>query len=182
MKESDTVQSKPRGNAAGDDVMTVEERLTKLEKGLRRSRLTSLVLLIAVAGLSGGLAFEHFGTRGVLRARRIEVVNDKAAAIEFTTSVDGDGMMSLRDGMQLPRVTLGTSQKGNGLIEIYTGSKQKLVSVGGTGSGGQVAVYNVSGSKVVDLQSIKTNCGAIIVNDFDGKFVQGFTGDLRTLR
>lgn len=179
MKENDPVQSKPRGTPAGDEVMSVEERLAKLEKGLKRARYTSLVLGIVAAGLSGGLAFEHFGTRGILRARRIEVVNDKAAAIEFTTSVDGDGMMNLRDGMQLPRVTLGTSQKGNGLIELYTGSKQKLVTVGGTGSGGQVAVYNFSGSKVVDLQAIKTNCGAIVVNDFDGRFVQGLTGDLR---
>jgi hypothetical protein len=179
MKESDTVQSKPRGTPAGDDVMTVEERLERLEKRLRRGRFTSLMLWLAVGGLSGGLAFEHFGVHSLVRARRLEIVNDKAAAIELTTSVDGDGMMNLRDGMQLPRVTLGTSQKGNGLIELYTGSKQKLVSVGGTGSGGQVAVYNVSGSKVVDMQAIKTNCGAIVVNDYDGRFVQGFTGDVR---
>jgi hypothetical protein len=53
--------------------------------------------------------------------------------------------------------------------------------IGGTGSGGQVAVFNNTGHRVVDMQAKKTNSGAIIVSDFDGNIVQGIEGDSRTV-
>src|SRR6516225_6704523 len=56
---------------AGDQPMTVEERLTRLEKTLRRWRYLSLILVLAVAGLAGGLAFDFLGVRGTIRAKRV---------------------------------------------------------------------------------------------------------------
>lgn len=161
--------------------MTVEERLTKLEKSLRKWRFLSLGLVLAVAGLAGGIAFEFLAVRGTIRARRLIVVNERGSAIELESTPEGDGFISIHDSLNIPRAQLGNSQKGFGTLELYGGSgpKRKLVSIGGSGSGGQLAVFNNSGSKVIDVQASKTNSGAIAVNDFDGNYAHGLFGDRR---
>lgn len=162
--------------------MTVEERLTKIEKSLKRWRMTTSGLAVISSLLAAGLAWEHLGTKGTIRARNILVVNEKGNAIELTTSQEGDGLISVNDQLSLARVMLGTSQKGFGKLELYTGSQQRLATFGGTGSGGQIALFNNAGHKVVDLQAKKTNSGAIVVNDFEGKFANSLEGDSRTAR
>lgn len=160
--------------------MTVEERLDRLEKNLRRWRLISLGLVAATVLLGSALGWSIFGTRSSIKTRGLFVVNDKGNAIELTTSAEGDGLISVNDHAALPRVMFGNSQKGYGKLELYTGHSQRMVMIGGTGSGGQVAVFNNSGHRVVDMQAKKTNSGAIIVSDFDGNIVQGIEGDTRT--
>jgi hypothetical protein len=81
--------------------------------------------------------------------------------------------------MNIPRALLGNSRKGFGTLELYSGAQQKLVSIGGSGSGGQIAVYNNSGRKVIDAQASKTNSGAVAVHDFDGNYANGLFGDRR---
>jgi hypothetical protein len=159
--------------------MTVEERLTRLEKRFRRWRFFSLFLVLAVVGLAGGLAFDFLGIRGTIRTRRLIVVNERGSAIELDTTTEGDGIVSLHDSMNIPRALLGNSRKGFGTLELYSGAQQKLVSIGGSGSGGQLAVFNNSGRKVIDAQASKTNSGAIAVNDFDGNYAHGMFGDRR---
>jgi hypothetical protein len=165
-----------RGGGAGDEPMTVEERLTRLEKSVRRWRLSSLVLAGVVALVAGAVGWDYFGIRGALRARSLQIVNDKGAAIELEASPEGDGIVSILDSMNTPRVLLGNSRKGYGTVELY-GGQQKVVSLGGSGSGGQIAIFNNSGKKVIDAQANKTNAGTVTVNDFDGRFVQGISGD-----
>ncbi|RPI86239.1 MAG: hypothetical protein EHM42_06195 [Planctomycetaceae bacterium] len=160
--------------------MTVEERLELLEKNLRRWRFVSLGLVVSTLVLGTGLAWSIWGTRTAIRTRGLYVVNEKGNAIELTTSNEGDGLISVNDHAALPRVMFGNSQKGYGKLELYTGHSQRMVMIGGTGSGGQVAVFNNSGHRVVDMQAKKTNSGAIIVSDFDGNIVQGIEGDTRT--
>lgn len=159
--------------------MTVEERLTKLEKSLRRWRYLSLGMVVAGAGLAGGLAYNFLGVHGTIRARRLVVVNERGAAIELDSTTEGDGIISVHDSMNVPRALLGNSRKGFGTLELYSGAQQKLVSIGGSGSGGQLAVFNNSGRKVIDAQASKTNSGAIAVNDFDGNYAHGLFGDRR---
>jgi hypothetical protein len=159
--------------------MTVEERLTRLEKTLRRWRYLSLILVLAVAGLAGGLAFDFLGVRGTIRAKRVLVVNERGSAVELDSTTEGDGIISIHDSMNVPRALMGNSRKGFGTLELYSGAQQKLVSIGGSGSGGQLAVFNNSGRKVIDAQASKTNSGAIAVNDFDGNYAHGMFGDRR---
>jgi hypothetical protein len=159
--------------------MTVEERLIRLEKSQRRWRYLSLGLLVAVAALAGGVAYDFLGVRGTLRARRIIVVNEKGSALELDSTTEGDGIISVHDSLNVPRALLGNSRKGYGTLELYSGAQQKLISIGGSGSGGQIAVFNNSGRKVIDAQASKTNSGAIAVNDFDGNYAHGLFGDRR---
>lgn len=159
--------------------MTVEERLIRLEKSQRRWRYLSLGLLVAVAALAGGVAYDFLGVRGTLRARRIIVVNEKGSALELDSTTEGDGIISVHDSLNVPRALLGNSRKGFGTLELYSGAQQKLISIGGSGSGGQIAVFNNSGRKVIDAQASKTNSGAIAVNDFDGNYAHGLFGDRR---
>jgi len=174
----DSAQTR-RPSAAGDQSMTVEERLTRLEKNLRKWRYLSLGLVVATIVVAGGLAYDFFGVRGTLRARRLMVVNGRGTAIELDTTTEGDGIISVHDSMNVPRVLFGNSRKGFGTLELYSGAQQKLVSIGGTGSGGQIAVFNNSGRRVIDAQATKTNSGAIAVNDFDGNYAHGLFGDRR---
>jgi hypothetical protein len=164
---------------AGDQTMTVEERLAKLEKSLRRSRLLSLGLVLAVAALAGGIAYDFLGVRATLRARHLVIVNERGTAIDLDSTTEGDGIISIHDSMNVPRALLGNSRKGYGTLELYSGAQQKLVSIGGSGSGGQIAIFNNSGRKVIDAQASKTNSGAIAVNDFDGNYAHGLFGDRR---
>jgi hypothetical protein len=136
-------------------------------------------LLLSVTALAGGLAYDFLGIRGTIRARRYIVVNERGAAVEVESNAEGDGIISLHDGKNIPRVLIGNSRKGYGTVELYSGSEQKLVSIGGSGSGGQIAVYNNSGRKVIDAQASKTNSGAIAVHDFDGNYAHGLFGDRR---
>jgi hypothetical protein len=168
-----------RGAAAEAEPLTVEQRLERVEKSLRRTRRVSLLLLLAVLGLGGGLAYDFLGVRGAIRARRLIVVNQRGTAVEIDTNADGDGIVSLHDSMNVPRALLGNSRKGFGTLELYSGAQQKMVSIGGSGSGGQIAIYNNSGRKVIDAQASKTNSGAIAVHDFDGNYAHGLFGDRR---
>ena len=173
------MSTKSRGSTAGDEVMTVEERLAKLEKTVRLWRIATAALLVISAVLGGGLGMLFFGAPSVLRAKSFHVVNDKGVALELTHTAEGDGLavFNAGAGAGVPRIRLGTSTKGFGMMELYGGHEQRLISVGGSGSGGLVSIYNNSGKKVVDLQSSKTNSGAVLVNDYDGVFRQGFSGD-----
>ena len=159
--------------------MTVEERLARLEKSLRRWKFLSLGLALAVLAVAGGTAYDFLGVRGTVRAKRFIVVNERGAAIELDSTTEGDGIISLHDSMNIPRALLGNSRKGFGTLELYSGAQQKLVSIGGSGSGGQIAVFNNSGRKVIDAQASKTNSGAIAVHDFDGNYIHGLFGDKR---
>jgi len=175
---ADPAPANKRASAA-DQNLTEEERLSRVEKSLRRWKRLSLALTVGVIALAGGVLFDFFGVRGTIRARRMIVVNERGAAIELDTTTDGDGIISLHDSMNLPRALLGNSRKGFGTLELYSGGEQKLVSIGGSGSGGQIAVFNNSGRKVIDAQASKTNSGAIAVNDFDGNYAHGLFGDRR---
>ena len=161
------------------EVPTLEQRLERVEKSLRRSRWMNSFLLLSVLVLGGGLAYDYLGVHETVRARRVVVVNQRGAAVEIESNVEGDGIISLHDAKNLPRVLIGNSRKGFGTVELYSGSEQKLVSIGGSGSGGQIAVYNNSGRKVIDAQASKTNSGAIAVHDYDGNYTHGLFGDRR---
>src|SRR5207244_12237648 len=93
--------------AVGVQTMTVEERLTKLEKSLRKWRYLSLALTVASVALAGGVAYEFLGVRGTVRARRLIVVNDRGMAFDLDSTTDGDGIISVHDSMNVPRVRLG---------------------------------------------------------------------------
>ena len=168
-----------RGAVAEAEVLTVEERLARLEKSLRRSRLACLGLGLAALGLTAGLIYDLVGVRGTMRVRRLIVVNERGSAVEIESSDDGDGVVSVHDSMNIPRVLLGNSRKGFGTLELYSGAQHKLISIGGSGSGGQIAVYNNSGKKVIDAQASKSNSGAVAVHDFDGNYANGLFGDRR---
>src|SRR5262245_55953095 len=111
--------------------MTVEERLTRIEKGMRRWRLTSFGLGGVVFVLLLAVAVDYLGLRGTVRAKKFVVRNEKGAAIELENSPEGDGLISIHDSNGLPRVLLGNSQKDFGTIELYGGSEQKMVFLGG---------------------------------------------------
>lgn len=157
--------------------MTVEERLIKLEKSVRLWRFASIGLGVAAIAALSGVGIDYLGLRGTVRAKKFVVLNDKGASIELENSPEGDGLISVHDAKGLPRILLGNSQKGFGTVELYGGSEQKMVFLGGSGSGGQIALYNNEKKKVVDMQATRTNSGAIVVNDFDGRFVNAMSGE-----
>lgn len=159
--------------------MSVEERLTRLEKTLRRWRYASWGLGAILLLLSAAVAGDYLGLRGTITARRFVVRNDKGAALELETTAAGDGVISLNDSRNLSRVLLGTSQRGYGTVELYGGDEQRVILLGGSGSGGQIAVYNNEKKKVVDVQATKTNCGAVVVSDFDGNKINGLSAERR---
>lgn len=159
--------------------MTVDERLAVLERAVRRAKWLNVTFGTLLALSLAGSAYILFGTPSVLRVRKLEVVGIKGPAMELSSSADGDGFLSLADGLGVPKVRMGVSRKNVGMIETYSGADHKAVSIGGSLGGGQLGIFNSQGAKVVDIQSSKTQCGTIVVNDFDGGFHSGLSGDRR---
>src|SRR5205807_2632410 len=114
---NDAPASNKRG-AVETEPLTVEQRLERLEKSLRRSRWLNLSLVLAVLALGGGLAFDFLGVRGTVRARRLIVVNERGTAVEIESNDDGDGVISIHDSLNVPRALLGNSRKGFGTLEL----------------------------------------------------------------
>lgn len=159
--------------------MSVEERLSRLEKSVRYWRWTSWALAAVLLIVAIFVCIDQVGLRGTIRAKRIIVRGEKGTAIELESSSTGDGLISINDSKSLTRVLLGTSQRGFGTVELYGGDEQRVVLLGGSGSGGQIALYNNEKKKVVDMQATKSNCGAVIVSDFDGRQVNHMSAERR---
>lgn len=136
----------------------------------------------------------------ILRAKMLQLVDDngKVGALLTASSLqlfgsDGKERLSVviaRDGTlfaisgpdaRKPQFIVLTTDVG-GQLFVSAAKGDGGVVVGTTGGiggavGGRIAISNPAGKEVVDIQSGKSNCGLVIVNDFNGKLVRGLSAD-----
>lgn len=101
---------------------SIETRLSKLEKSLRRYQLitAALVMLLVTAAIVGF----HPGDADIIRARSFVVVNDSGRSVgKFTTDNNG-GLLQLTSSGNIayPKVLLSVDDSGGGSAATFGGT------------------------------------------------------------
>ncbi len=120
---------------------------------------------------------EMTGTLDVLRARRLEIVDQRGRVVFAVGMVEGQDVATV--GLRVPDAKDGImllSTKEGSSIDVLSEGKPAVTIARSERGGGLVHVYNPLGKKVVDIQAGKTNCGIVAVADFDGNVKMGLYG------
>ena len=174
-----------RGTPAGDEDMavelTVEERISLLEKSLRRWRMISLSSLVLLIGVGAATGWVLFGVPRTLRARKIEIINDKGTSVVSLESGKLGGLITTRNDHGHPLFLVSTEEKleatkGDALVEIYSAKGAAMVAMSTTATGGTLQVFNNLQKEIIGLQSNKLNCGMIVVRDVHGDLRESMSG------
>lgn len=148
--------------------MNDQERLSRLERQVRRYRnLTALLLLAVVALLASGAGDP---VPEVLRARRFEMVAEDGrplAALRPTSTGGAIGIFNLKGE---PAGLLTADATGGGLLNIISAQGRNGVLMLGTNAdqtGGAVTVYNSAEQEVVTLRPDPAGVG--LMGAWDGQ-------------
>lgn len=137
-------------------------------------------------GVGGALSLARKGQRsvGILSTEdggALVALNSEEQPSVIIAATDNGGELTTCNGKGKPTVTLsnGSGRNGGGQIAVQNDQGQKVVAIGVTeeGSGGSIEVLNSRGKRVAFMQSSKTSCGLIVASDSDGNVRQGLTGE-----
>jgi hypothetical protein len=148
--------------------MTIEERLTKLERKNRRLTFALLFAgLAAILAVAVGMATPNTVPMEI-RAHRFCVVDkDDNMRVELDTMLD-QGYLSFCDEGFSSKLMMGTTENGSFiLLHDKKGHRQVRLGIGKDG-GGMIDVYNPLEKVVASIQANKRNVGAVYLNNVDG--------------
>lgn len=177
--------------------MTVtEDRIESLERQVRRQRRWNMALsaLVVVGGLMAATSTQQVSD--VIRARRIEVVNDEGVKVVMLEAFNGGGVIATydekgrmifvalhekdergltfgtvttRNGKRQNLVQLGATSDGEGMVTTMNGKGQELVQLGATMTGqGSITTMNGKGVNLVHITADRSGSGAVVAQDAAG--------------
>jgi len=162
--------------------MTIEERLTQLERKNRR-----LTLALVVAGLATSLAVAvGMAAPGAVseevKAHQFNLVDENGKTRASLGMFKGGPSLTLFDENGNRRAALAVDplavDKGNSSFSLFDEKGKPRVELGIVESGGGgIDVYNTFDKNVVSIQAGKANCGAVYVNKLDGSLGHALRGD-----
>ena len=175
--------------------MTIEQRLEKLERTVRRYQLAfgilglALLATTAIACSQQALAAENNAAiPEVIRARKFEVVarNGKPivqiGSLKFPNGREY-GQIVVRSDSGVPTWVTTANDEGGGSIALFDGKLrgkqpptpavyiEAIPKIGGI-----MSMWNGLDKKVVYIGSGKTNTGVVTVGDVNGESRQGLSG------
>lgn len=159
--------------------MTTEERLAKLEKGVRVWRGATLGMGILTLAVAGFVGFQFVSSTKTLRSQRFEVVDSNGTVVTTLYSSARGGVIDTRSSHGRPLFTVTTAENGDGVLDTFNAKGEGMVSLGTTPTGGSLRVFNNLGKEVVGMQSNKMNSGLVMVKDVDGVITQNLVGNRR---
>lgn len=160
--------------------MTIEERLSELERSSRRwcSLAFGLGAVLAVTvgiACSRGMAGKSEVT-DVVRTRKLEILNEEGQSLILLSASQESAGLIIRDASGGPLVAL-LGANDTGLMSVSNGAGITGATIQtGEGGGGILTIYNGLKNEAVVVQSNKANCGMIVVHDFNGKPKNGLVG------
>lgn len=135
--------------------MTIEQRMTRLEKQNRNLKLTMGGMLMAAVGalVMGQAAAPGDDVPNIVRARRIEVVSEEGRpVVVLGMTATGAGTVTTLDGKDNKIVSLGATRGGEGTITTGNRKGHELVKIGVTTEGeGVVITSNADGKKLIEI-------------------------------
>jgi len=175
--------------------MTIEERLTKLERTNRKLKGGLVVLALGLISLVTMAAAPRDGnfrkiTAEIIEARVIDAVDEKGKAwvemvgtskggalqikgkngkaiVQIGPGRDGGGQIFLNSSQGKPIIAIGPNKDGGGLIIVYDPQDRANIKLNATDKGGAISVRNQMGKIAAALAGIKS--GALSIHDNNGK-------------
>ena len=165
--------------------MTTEERLTALERRLRRWQWCVVVLVGVVVGFAVAGAAQPFdwstavapgrnGEFDVVSARMIRVMSIYGTSVvHLTSDARGDGLIVLGSAGEKPTVVVGADENHRGTLFLVGDDKRtRVFEVGTDGAGnGLLSLRRQDGTEAVEISAGPTNNqdGAVRVIGPQGK-------------
>jgi hypothetical protein len=137
--------------------MTVEQRLTRLERQNRTLKLglAGLIVAAGTALLMGQAApppATHPAVPDVVRARRFEVVNEAGVPVVTLMGWEHGGWIETRDNRGRRLFDVSATDDGAGLLSTYNQHGRDSVALGGVRDGsGLLMIYDSAGKKLIGL-------------------------------
>ncbi len=156
----------------------IETRLMRLERTLRIWQLATLALLAGVVSMwavSCGQETteepaQEQGPADIVRAKRIEVVNESGAVVVAIAALPQGGALSTFDGQDHELVRLGAAEGGVPGIELYRNGNV-LARMGSTPAGqGALSVFGPGPVELAAISPVQPGgCGGLTVRDPSGE-------------
>ena len=174
--------------------MTVEERVTRLERENSRLRRGRIIVLVIASGLAVMGQAAPRSVPDVIRAKKFEVIGDNGRLIArlgrgvfqdygalsifdsneelkasiFASTVGGVIFTANRKGRTV--VSIGPDEAGNGSISTFNGKGKEAVRISTTTTGKEtISTHNSKGERLVSISSTNKGDGAITANNGKGK-------------
>ncbi|MGD0655335.1 MAG: hypothetical protein ABSA16_13410 [Thermoguttaceae bacterium] len=159
--------------------MTVEERITKLEKTNHVWKLAATGLACALVAI-GVYSYEQFSGGSpseIIRTKRLEIESPIGKTlVTLRGNTGGGGIININNSQGKPVFALTEIKEGDGWMGIYN-SQGKVVVIlgGGEAGGGHMDIYNPLEKRVVTVQADNTNNGFVGVSDQNGEPKEALT-------
>ena len=157
-------------------MLTVEQRLEKLERQAKRYRMALVLLTAALCGMLSLAATDDNRVHDVLKARRLEVVNAAGDLVVVMTSDEAGGVLGINNNAgQL--MAIMTSDKDGGKLVINNNAGQPMAGMGSDEAGGRLLVWNNAGQPMVGMVSGEDGGSLSVLNNAGGAVVQAHADD-----
>lgn len=148
----------------------LEERISKLEKGLRNYRLffgASVITLLTFVLMSSG---KKTDVPDIIKAKAFQVVDDNGNVLLLLNKEKGNGQVATYSTSGQKLVRLFTSDGGAGAINTFDANgKLNFKVTRTTEGGGYMALYNSAVNEVMEVGVTKSDAGYLQINDNNGK-------------
>jgi hypothetical protein len=170
--------------------MDVEQRLQRLEQGVRKWKaVTAGLVLVLVVGVT--IAATDDPRDRILDCAGVNVWKDGLKVVVLAGWETG-GLLSVYDGEGIPTTNIAQNDNGDGVVLTYSAKGEKLVALSAasgngtlstysakgkelvelgvaTGGNGTLSTYSTKGKKLVELGVTTDSDGMLVVNSADGK-------------
>ena len=173
--------------------MTIDQRLSKLERSCRRWRCVSLASILVVAGVAASGAAKPNQIPDVVRARAFHVVGNLGKVLVKLEDTGGFGVglagtVTTLNGRGQKLIRLAMTANGEGMVTTLNSKGHRLVQLAATTHGtGGITTLNRNGHKLVELTETTYGTGAVVTLNGKGQElveiggVKGGNGGIRIL-
>jgi len=149
----------------------MEQRIEKLERQCRWYRNLFILAGLAVVALVTWGATKPVPE--VIQARKFEVVNEEGREVVVIDSWKLGGWITIYPdkGAYLPSISLGHTDDGGGLLEVYNKNGGRGVQMQGMsefGGGGGLVIVNTTGKPVISAVAYTNGNGTFAVSNKNG--------------
>ena len=146
---------------------SLEERLNQLETRVTRYRNFNILLCLLLVAV---VTVAQADLTDVIRAKKLEIVNDLGETVVELTSVANDGAMFIKEKKGGNRIYAGSSTNGKyGFIKLHNETGRPMLSFVAGETNGYLSVQNDKGKQVVQLTGDENGDGSIWINSSEGK-------------
>ncbi|MEK6710691.1 MAG: hypothetical protein AABZ64_08935 [Nitrospinota bacterium] len=155
--------------------MTLEERMTRLERENRllKRGFLGLALAAAAAVMMGQAAPGPQPLVAplppVVKIKRLEIIGDNGVPVVILGQHKSFGHIAVTNSLGNALVSLGTTRSGKGFVSTYDGRNVRLAAIGASSNGAGVFTgYSAQGRSQVRVGDNTRHEGSIILYDQAG--------------